>query len=216
MRPELKKRIITSFFLSSLLLLMFEYYFILFLSSIIIGIISWIELYALISKIYKKKTVKETIYRFIGKGISLFYLSYVIFLLTLNTDLKIYIYFSILISIFTDIGGLTIGRIFKGKKLIKISPNKTISGAIGSFCFSLLLIPFFMDQLNHLNIYLLIFLTLLISMTSQLGDLFISLLKRKAKVKDTSDLLPGHGGFLDRIDGVIFAIPIGFFLLKSF
>ena len=216
MRPELKKRIITSFFLSLLLVLMFKYYFILFLSSIIIGIISWIELYALISKIYKKKTVKETIYRFIGKGISLFYLSYVVFLLTLNTDLKIYIYFSILISIFTDIGGLTIGRIFKGKKLIKISPNKTISGAIGSFCFSLLLIPFFMDQLNHLNIYLLIFFTLLISMTSQLGDLFISLLKRKAKVKDTSDLLPGHGGFLDRIDGVIFAIPIGFFLLKSF
>jgi|TARA_B100000787_G_C16081891_1_gene244825 phosphatidate cytidylyltransferase len=216
MKVELKKRIITSFFLLLLLILMFNYYFILFISIIIIGIISWIEFYTLISKIYKKKTIKEKIYRFIGKGISLIYLSYVIFLLTLNTDLKIYIYFSILISIFTDLGGFIIGKLFKGKKLTKISPNKTISGAVGSFCFSLLLIPFFIEKLINLNIYSLLFFTILISTTSQLGDLFISLLKRKAKVKNTSDLLPGHGGFLDRIDGIIFVIPISFLLLNYF
>ena len=216
MKLELKKRIITSIILLILLALMTNYYYILFLSSIIIGMISWVEFYGLISKIYKKNTIKQKIYRFTGKSISLIYLSYLVFLITTNTDFKIYIYFSVLISIFTDIGGMVFGRIFKGKKLTKISPNKTISGAIGSFCFSLFLIPFFMGQLDHLNIYLLVFFTMLICTTSQLGDLFISLLKRKAKVKDTSDLLPGHGGFLDRIDGIIFAIPIGFLLLKPF
>ena len=112
----------------------------------------------------------------------------------------------------SDIGGLVFGKIFKGKKLTKISPNKTISGSIGSFIFSIFLIPFFytsqMDQ-NLLNIVL---ITIIISLTSQLGDLFISFLKRKAKVKDTSDLLPGHGGVLDRIDGIIFAIPLGIYL----
>ena len=78
------------------------------------------------------------------------------------------------------------------------------------------LIPFFIEKLINLNIYSLLFFTILISTTSQLGDLFISLLKRKAKVKNTSDLLPGHGGFLDRIDGIIFVIPISFLLLNYF
>ena len=112
----------------------------------------------------------------------------------------------------SDIGGLVCGKIFKGKKLTKISPNKTISGSIGSFMFSILLIPFFHKVQIDQTLVNLFIITIIISLTSQLGDLFISLLKRKAKVKDTSDLLPGHGGVLDRIDGIIFAIPLGIFL----
>ena len=127
-------------------------------------------------------------------------------------NLKIYLFYSVLVAIMSDIGGLVFGKIFKGKKLTKISPNKTISGSIGSFIFSILLIPFFFKSLidhNLLNIFL---ITIIVSLISQLGDLFISYLKRKAKVKDTSDLLPGHGGVLDRIDGIIFASPLGIYL----
>ena len=114
----------------------------------------------------------------------------------------------------SDIGGLISGKIFKGRKLSKISPNKTISGSLGSFLFSLILIPFFLKYFNSYNILTIVLFTTLISFASQLGDLLISLLKRKAKVKDTSDLLPGHGGVLDRIDGIIFAIPIGLLIFS--
>ena len=114
----------------------------------------------------------------------------------------------------SDIGGLIIGKMFKGKKLSKISPNKTISGSLGSFIFSLILIPFFLKYFNSYNILMIILFTVIISLASQLGDLSISLLKRKAKVKNTSDLLPGHGGMLDRIDGIIFAIPTGLLIFS--
>ena len=119
--------------------------------------------------------------------------------------------FIISVCIFSDIGGLIFGKFFKGKKLTKISPNKTISGSIGSFVLSLSLVPIFysfsQDKFN--NFVEIIMLTILVSFTCQLGDLFISFLKRKAKVKDTGNLLPGHGGILDRIDGILFAVPIG-------
>ena len=119
----------------------------------------------------------------------------------------------------TDIGGLAAGKIFKGKKLTKISPKKTISGSIGSFVFSLFLIPFFFQFLNwyvNTSLFNIVLITLSISFISQLGDLFISLIKRKANVKNTSDLLPGHGGILDRVDGIIFAIPLGNLLFNLF
>jgi len=183
---------------------------------IIIAIISWIEFYALISKILKKNILKYKFFRFVYKALSLIYLSGLVYLIfaieSEYSNLKIYLLYSILVAILSDIGGLICGKIFKGKKLTKISPNKTISGSIGSFIFSTLLIPFFYkDQIDQtlVNLFL---ITIIISLISQLGDLFISLLKRKAKVKDTSDLLPGHGGILDRIDGIIFAIPFGIFL----
>ena len=63
---------------------------------------------------------------------------------------------------------------------------------------------------------LIILLTISISFICQLGDLFISFLKRKAKIKDTGNILPGHGGVLDRIDGILFALPIGIILIDFF
>ena len=216
MSSNLKKRIITSVFLISLLIGMFFYSYIMIVSLIIIAIISWIEFYALISKILKKKILKDRFFRFFYKTLSLFYLSglvYLIFAIESDyTNLKVYLLYSILIAIQSDIGGLVCGKIFKGKKLTKISPNKTISGSIGSFVFSLLLIPFFYKSQIDQNLVNILLITIIISTISQLGDLFISFLKRKAKVKDTSDLLPGHGGVLDRVDGIIFAIPLGIFL----
>ena len=216
MSSNIKKRILTSILLISLLIGMFYYSYIMIVSLIIIAIISWIEFYALISKILKKNNLNNRFLRFIYKTLSLFYLSLLVYLILAieseYSNLKIYLLYTVLVAILSDIGGLVCGKIFKGKKLTKISPNKTISGSIGSFIFSSLLIPFFYKVQIDQTLVNLFLITIIISLTSQLGDLFISLLKRKAKVKDTSDLLPGHGGVLDRIDGIIFAIPLGIFL----
>ena len=218
MNTELKKRIITSIGLLSLLTTMYFYSFIMIGALLIMAIIIWIEFYALISKIIKNNKLQDRLFRLIFKSVSLLYLSlFVYFVLVIEShyaDLKIYLLYSVLVSILSDIGGLTIGKIFKGKKLTKISPNKTISGSIGSFVFSLLLIPIFYNRLIVHDLLTLIILTITISLISQLGDLFISLLKRKAKVKNTSDILPGHGGLLDRVDGIIFAAPLGILLLN--
>jgi len=212
LKCELKKRIITSLFLISLLTLMFFYNFVLIISLIVIAVCAWIEFYALIAKILNKENRKNKVLRFIYKAISLFYLTILIYFIiivkSLNYQLEYALIYSILVSILTDIGGLIIGKIFKGKKLTKISPKKTISGALGSFLFSLMLVPFYLNVFTDYKIPVLILITLLVSLTSQIGDLFISSLKRKASVKDTSNLLPGHGGVLDRIDGMIFSIPV--------
>ena len=216
MNSNIKKRILTSILLIALLIGMFFYSYIMIISLIIIAIISWIEFYALISKIFKKDILKDKFFRFSYKALSLIYLSGLVYLIftieSENSNLKIYLLYSVLVAILSDIGGLVCGKIFKGKKLTKISPNKTISGSIGSFMFSILMIPFFYKVQIDQSLVNLFLITIIISLTSQLGDLFISLLKRKAKVKDTSDLLPGHGGVLDRVDGIIFAIPLGIFL----
>ena len=216
MNSNIKKRILTSILLIALLIGMFFYSYIMIISLIIIAIISWIEFYALISKILKKNILMDRFLRFFYKTLSLFYLSGLVYLIfaieSEYSNLKIYLLYSVLVAILSDIGGLVCGKIFKGKKLTKISPNKTISGSIGSFILSTLLIPFFYKTHIDQNLLNILFITIIISLTSQLGDLFISFLKRKAKVKDTSDLLPGHGGVLDRIDGIIFAIPLGIYL----
>jgi len=220
MNLELQKRIITSILLLTLLVLMFFYNYILILSLIMIIIICWIEFYALISKILFKNDFKNKVLRFLYKAMSLWYLSILGYLIIItkskDSEFFIFIIYAISISIMTDIGGLIFGKLFKGRKLTKISPKKTISGSIGSFIFSLLLIPLFIDYLIDHDHVSLIVITVLISFVSQTGDLIISRLKRAAKVKDTSDLLPGHGGVLDRIDGIIFSIPIGFILLIYF
>ena len=141
-----------------------------------------------------------------------------------DTEYSLIIFFWILTSTFlSDIGGYIFGKIFKGKKLTKLSPNKTYSGVAGSIilsCSSLLLMNFLqiysfkklLVDFLELNFLL---ITILISIMCQLGDLFVSFLKRKINIKNTSNILPGHGGILDRIDGLIFVL-IFCFLLKLF
>jgi len=220
MSIELKKRILTSILLLSLLITMYFYSFIMISALIIMAIIIWIEFYALILKIIRRNKSKDIFFRFMFKAMSLLYLFlFVYFVFVIESyypSLKLYLLYSVLVSILSDIGGLLFGKTFKGKKLTKISPNKTISGSIGSFLLSLLSIPIFYEKLILYDLLTLTMITIVISFISQLGDLFISFLKRKAKVKDTSDLLPGHGGLLDRVDGIIFAAPIGIFLLSFF
>jgi len=122
----------------------------------------------------------------------------------------------ILICISTDVGGFVFGKLFKGPKLTKISPNKTYSGMIGSFFLSII------SALLYTNYYDLVYWTdnilliavILISSISQIGDLTVSYFKRKSKIKNTGKIIPGHGGLLDRIDGMLFAIPFAFILFK--
>ena len=220
MNTELQKRTFTSIVLIFLLTLMYLYSFVMISALIVIAIIIWVEFYALISKIIKKNKFKDKFLRFFYKAISLLYLSLIVYLIftieSFYPNQKIYLLYTILVAILSDIGGLIIGKTFKGKKLTKISPNKTISGSVGSFFFSIILVPFFYEDLIEFNFLIIIIITLIISFISQTGDLFISYMKRKAKVKDTSDMLPGHGGFLDRVDGIIFAIPIGLILFNLF
>ena len=213
---EISKRILTGSFLLFLLALSFFNVFILIISLICLLIIGWVEFNGLISKIFIKKNFKSQFFKFISKVSSLLYLflfSVFIFeaLSRADVNYKFTIIYLFSICICSDIGGFIFGKIFKGKKLTKISPNKTISGSIGSFILSLFTVPifFFISSSKTLNLYELIVLALVVSLFCQLGDLFISYLKRKAKVKDTGDLLPGHGGILDRIDGILLAIPIG-------
>ena len=129
-----------------------------------------------------------------------------------------YFYLFLIICISTDIGGYIFGKIFKGKKLTKISPNKTFSGMFGSFILSVISSYFFLEltsiipDLKFNSIYMLIFV-LLISLISQVGDIIISYFKRKSNIKNTGNIIPGHGGLLDRIDGMIFAFPFGYLFL---
>tara|TARA_B100000902_G_scaffold160582_1_gene156243 strand:- start:267 stop:920 length:654 start_codon:yes stop_codon:yes gene_type:complete len=127
--------------------------------------------------------------------------------------------FIVIICISTDIGGYIFGKIFKGPKLTKISPKKTYAGVIGSFLLSLVtgltFIHYFTNDPTKLNTEGLpvLLMILFISLVSQIGDLIISYFKRKAKLKDTGKIIPGHGGLLDRIDGLIFVFPALFILV---
>ena len=118
------------------------------------------------------------------------------------------IFYVIIICSSTDIGGYVFGKIFKGPKLTKISPKKTYSGMIGGYLLSLISVSVIINFIDHENTIFLFLLTILISTVSQLGDIIVSYFKRLSKIKNTGKLIPGHGGLLDRIDGMIFAFPI--------
>ncbi len=216
MKSELYKRIISSIFLTCVILisaLINDHIFLSFL--FIIVILSWIEWIKIIEKINFKKKIKILhILIFLGYLFIAFIICFNIFIID-----KYFFLMILSICVASDIGGYLFGKTFGGKKLTKISPNKTIAGSLGSFILSFLiffLLYFYFIDLLYVNTKIeILFLTpFFISLICQIGDLFISFYKRKAKIKNTGNLIPGHGGILDRIDGVIFALPIGFIILS--
>lgn len=147
--------------------------------------------------------VKKKIYKILGI-VFLIFSFYSFYELVINYDVLIPLF----ICISTDIGGYFFGKIFKGPKLTKISPNKTYAGMIGGFFFSILFILFYFNYIEHGVTINLLIITILISSVSQIGDIIISYFKRLSKIKNTGNIIPGHGGLLDRIDGMIFAFPV--------
>ena len=219
---NLSKRIITSIILIFILSIsLFYNKYIWLFTLIFVSLVLFIEFNNLVNKIWKKE--KKTILKFnIFSSLFLLILIYVSYESYNNPPTGLV--FIILICIFSDTGGYLIGNLIGGKKLTKISPNKTISGSIGSFLFSLMPIVIFWGLFNFTNdlsfkaenSLKLIPICLFLSLICQLGDLFISYFKRKAKVEDTGSILPGHGGLLDRIDGIIFVLPAAYLIDKIF
>ena len=205
---NLNKRILTSFPLLIIAIYAIYNNIILVLSLFIISSILIYEFSNIVKNIFKKNKTNS----FIFLNLFIFYIclfaSQIYFFLGGEIENKQIVFsFILLICIFTDVGGYIFGNIIKGKKLTTISPNKTYAGMFGSFICSLIICTLFIIYFNFSINF--IFFTLLISLVSQVGDLFISYLKRKANIKDTGNFLPGHGGLLDRLDGIIFAIPLG-------
>ena len=208
MKSEIYKRVNTGLFLVLLLLLMFMSKIIYLFISLSIFSLSFVEFTKLSKLFFKKRYYKQ----FLINCVFLLYLFLflLIFIFGLNDiHFKIILFIILLICISSDIGGILFGRIFKGPKLIKISPNKTISGSLGSFTLSLLTSSILLGYIFNTDLINNIFLGFIISLSVQLGDLFFSYLKRKASVKNTGNILPGHGGVLDRIDGILLGMPVG-------
>ena len=211
---EAVKRVITSFLLILFLIISINYIYVLFFLLIICCYEIFYEFFSMIKKIFISK--KNKIHLYIFSLILLIYITFInleifnIFLFDI-TEKKETFYLIVAICISTDVGGYVFGKIFKGKKLSKISPNKTYSGLFGSYLLSVITSLYLFNNIYEINE--LVLFSLIISSISQAGDMFISFLKRKAKLKDTGNIFPGHGGMLDRFDGLIFAIPLGLVIL---
>ena len=132
-------------------------------------------------------------------------------------------YFHILliaiICVSTDTGGYIFGKLLKGPKLTKISPNKTYAGVFGSFLLTTISTILFFELTLKIHNYRFVEETLIfvfaVSLVSQIGDIIISYFKRLSKIKNTGNIIPGHGGILDRIDGMIFAYPFSYLVLLN-
>ncbi len=202
-----KNRIITSFFLLLLIYLIFMNNFILVYSLLILSLLSFFEFTNLLKKIYKNKLFFYLSINFFLLYLSIF--SFFIFILMNFYQSKILIFVTLVGCIASDVGGYFIGKTLKGPKLTRISPKKTISGAIGSIIFTILSISLISNIFfKNFSLKILI-ISVVISLSCQIGDLFFSLIKRKAKLKDTGNFLPGHGGVLDRLDGILIGVPVG-------
>ena len=211
---NLQKRFITSIVLITIIFLFALFDFLLVYGLIVLGVISILEFFNLMEKNSFQKFFKILFNTIFIIYILIFCTLFIFFLNFLQ--LKILIFILIFVCAASDIGGFIFGKIFKGPKLTKISPKKTISGAFGSIIFSNLTMLVFVFYFINSFDYFFIIIGTITSIACQLGDLFFSYLKRGAKIKDTSNLLPGHGGILDRIDSILLGVPIGFCSLILF
>tara|TARA_A100001234_G_scaffold139439_1_gene122399 strand:- start:412 stop:1059 length:648 start_codon:yes stop_codon:yes gene_type:complete len=209
MKNELLKRSFTS------IILLIVFFFCLFKSQttwlyllIFFTVICFYEFYNLLRKIFKINLIFILYISLIALYLYYFQLS----LTKIRTEYNENIILILLsVCIFSDIGGYIVGKSIGGPKLTTISPNKTISGAIGSILLAIIgtfSVNILLDVLDQRKIITYVWI-IAMSIFCQIGDLFISFLKRKAKVKDTGNILPGHGGILDRVDGLIIAVPFG-------
>lgn len=212
MNTDLIKRIITS-----IILLCISFFFI-FNGTVLFSIFLIFIFYKSVQE-WRKLSMNNIVFI---NGIIFLIFSFISAFILKENDILFFL-LAILITVSSDIGGFIFGKVFKGPKLTKISPNKTYSGVLGSYIFSLITGLFYIyffkqsfflkNELNYLNVIIIIFI---ISFISQIGDLIVSYFKRLSKLKDTGNILPGHGGLLDRIDGIIFTMPSSYIIYKFF
>ena len=208
---NLKLRLYTSSILLLFILLSIRYNYLLIYILIIFGVFSIIESISISNKLFNKKLYKFLLSLFLI--LYIFCFCYFFLILSNFLQLKIILYCLLIGCVASDVGGFIFGKLLKGPKITKISPNKTYSGALGSILLTFFVMSiFFVIFIGKFNSNVLI-LSTITSLGCQTGDLFFSYLKRKAKIKDTGNILPGHGGILDRVDGILLGVPFGFFSL---
>lgn len=211
MSENLIKRSLTSFVLLFVLFLIFIFEQLLITVLMIFGVLSLIEFFNLLKNISKTK-LKYLFFNFLFTVyIFLFCLFFVYFSSVMH--LKVILFCFVFACVASDIGGYIFGNLIKGPRLTKISPSKTYSGSIGSILLSCLIFSLSLFYLTGNFNYSFIFIAIFLSLACQIGDLFFSYLKRKARIKDSGNIFPGHGGVLDRLDGILFGVPAGFILL---
>ena len=211
---NLNKRIYTSIILFILIFLTLLFKPVLALSLLIIGVFSLLEFFNII-----KRSLKNKFFSFFSNLIFFIYVfsfCTIFFVLSYYQNFEFIIFCLLFGCIASDLGGFIFGKIFKGPKLTKISPNKTISGSVGSIVLTIFVFSYSIFFFSKNFDYIIVITAIITSIACQSGDLFFSLLKRKAKIKDSGNFLPGHGGFLDRFDGIFLGIPIGCLSLMFF
>ena len=212
MSKNFRKRVLTSFVLLLTLVVIFLNNYLLSFILLVSGIIAVLEFFKMTIIIFKRKKIYQLI---INSLFTIYIFSFCVLFFSFSSfaHFKILIFLILLTCIASDIGGYIFGKIFKGVRLTRLSPNKTISGAIGSIVLSCIVILtvtiFFTKEFD----VLILIIGIITSISSQIGDLFFSYFKRRSRLDDTGNFFPGHGGILDRIDGILFGLPIGFLTL---
>ena len=202
-----KKRVLTSFVLLILILSVFFFKKVMIFTLFLFGVLAIVEFFEISKKIFKKKIY--TLFSNLFFFIFIFIFSSLFFLIYDLIYFKIVLFILLLGCVSSDIGGFIFGKFFKGPKLSKYSPNKTIAGSIGSLLLTSIVISYLIFYFTQNFNYKIFLLSFVVSSTCQV-EIYFSYLKRLAKIKDTGKILPGHGGVLDRIDGILFGLPFGF------